>query len=230
MKNLTAQQIQQLDRRTIEAYGIPSVVLMENAGRAVARKIFQDFPKRNLRVVIFCGTGNNGGDGFVVARHLREDGAKVRVFLAGKIRDLKPDAAVNCGILTRLGQRVDEIAVVDRKVLRGIAAADVVVDALFGVGLNRPLNDFFCGLIDALNAGGKPIVAIDLPSGLDATAGTIWGRAVRAQQTVTFTFPKKGFYRNAGPAHAGRITVVDIGIPKAVIRNSSVGTGKRDRR
>jgi ADP-dependent NAD(P)H-hydrate dehydratase / NAD(P)H-hydrate epimerase len=218
MKALTAHQIQRLDRLAIEREGIPALVLMESAGAAVAREILRDFPGKKLSVCVFCGTGNNGGDGFVIARRLRDAGVRVKVFLAGRRKDLKPDAAVNYAVLTQSRQDVWEITSVDRRVAQAVKSADVLVDALFGVGLNRALGASFCDVISAMNASGKPILAVDIPSGLDATTGKMWGVTVRAYQTVTFTFSKRGFYRRAGPSCVGRVKIAQIGIPRALIR------------
>lgn len=209
-KVVTAQEIKQLDKVAIERYGISSLVLMENAGRAVAQEVVKILKgRRKPRVGIFCGSGNNGGDGFVAARHLVNLGIRVDIFLLGRAA-LTSDAAVNYRILKRCGYKIQE-----RVKTAAIRQCDVIVDALFGVGLNRDVVDPFKTAIETINAAGKRVVAVDVPSGLDATSGKIHGVCVKASRTVTFSFPKTGFFKNKGPQVAGKIIVADIGIPKA---------------
>ncbi len=215
MKTVSARQIKQLDRIAIEKIGLPSLALMENAGKAVAAEVIKSLRgKKYPRVVIFCGTGNNGGDGFVVGRYLVNAGIGTDVFLAGKARDLKPDAAVYYRILKKLGMPVREVRNPDPRMIDTIAKSDLLVDAVFGVGLNRELTGLPALIIEKMNQGGRPVLAVDVPSGLDATTGKIHGTCVRAAKTVTFTFAKRGFYLNDGPQHAGKIVVADIGIPR----------------
>lgn len=212
---VTAAQIQTLDRIAIEKTGIPALVLMENAGRAVAECVVREFAAgKKGPVVIFCGTGNNGGDGLVAARHLVNAGMRVKIFLVGKASGLKADAAVHCRILKNCGYPVVEIAAGGQDVRRAISRAGLIVDAIFGVGLNRDVEDPVKSFIAAINGSGAKVVAVDVPSGLDATTGKIHGACVIAAATVTFTLPKKGFYKNDGPRAAGRIIVADIGIPR----------------
>lgn len=217
---VTAKQIQALDRIAIEKIGIPSVVLMENAGRAVAQEVLGLLRgKRRRGVCVFCGPGNNGGDGFVAARHLLLEGRTVKVFLIGDPKKLKGDAALNFGIFRRLG---GPIRTVKRLTAAGAARAmigcDVIVDALFGVGLNRDLREPFRGIIEQINASEKPVIAVDVPSGLNATTGETFGVCIKAARTVTFTCSKRGFLRNEGLKHTGKVIVADIGIPKQLIR------------
>ncbi len=209
---VTARQIKRLDQFAIEEIGIPSLVLMENAGQAVAGEIIQRFP-RKTKINIFCGIGHNGGDGFVTARYLSQHGKRVQVFLIGKANTLKNDSLVNYKILKRLGFSIKEIGI-NWKFSKERVSNSLIVDAIFGVGLNRMIQQPFQGIIEKLNAFKQPIICIDVPSGLDATTGRIYGAAVKAHTTVTFTLAKKGFYQKEGPRHVGRIVVVDIGIPK----------------
>ena len=215
---VTVEQIQRLERMAIEQYGIPSIMLMENAGRATAVEVLKDLKRRKqLRATIVCGLGNNAGDGFVAARHLWNAGVAVTVFLIGRSEQLKKDAATNFLILKKCGYPVREIQAIDSKILRIVKRSDMIVDAIFGVGLNRPLAEPFRCVIENLNSLKKKIIAVDIPSGLDGTTGKIWGACIHAAATVTFSFPKKGFYGNAGPTHTGQVIVADIGIPKKVI-------------
>lgn len=211
---VTVKEIRDLDRTAIEKTGIPSLVLMENAGRSVAAEAIKQVKKVNKpRVCVVCGLGNNAGDGFVAARHLIETGIKTAVFLVGRGARLKRDAAVNYRILKSLKYPLKEIRTARGLPSEDIAEADVVVDAIFGVGLNRDVRDPFRGVIGILNEKAGKIISVDIPSGLDGTTGEIYGSCVKADVTVTFTFAKKGFFRNRGPEHAGKVVVADIGIP-----------------
>ncbi len=214
-KSLTVSQIQKLDKRVIEKIGIPSVVLMENAGRSVAQSVFTDLKgKRNARVAVVCGTGNNGGDGFVAARHLSGKGVKVDVFVLGVLKQLKPDAQIFHRVVKNLNISCRFLTKLDQNFIKALRGADIVVDAVFGVGLNRPIEGLARDVINALNANAKRVIAVDIPSGLDGTTGKVWGIAVKAFKTITFSFPKAGFFKNDGPTYAGRMKVADIGIPQ----------------
>ena len=228
MKMATVSQIQRLDKLAIKRYGVPSLVLMENAGRAVAEEVRKSLRgKKKPRVCVVCGLGNNGGDGFVVARHLMNAGIPAKVFLVGKARQLKPDAAVNCRILKRMKCPVIECRGTKFCASTGsITQADVVVDAIFGVGLDREIVEPFRSVIETINREAEYVVAVDIPSGLDGTTGAIYGVCVKADKTVTFSLSKKGFFRNHGPRQIGKIIVVDIGIPAQVIKKVMVGRVK----
>src|ERR1044071_9242899 len=171
MRVLTAAQMREADRRTIEDVGIPSLVLMENAGRQVVaaiEAIHTDILER--QVAVLCGRGNNGGDGFVVARTLLQRGADVSVFLIGQVSDVRGDARVNLDILGRLGVTVVEIA--DGQAwelhLSEIRDSNLIIDAIFGTGLKAPVHGLIESVITDINASGIPVVSIDLPSGLSA--------------------------------------------------------------
>ena len=215
---VTTKHIQRLDRVAVTKIGIPSLVLMENAGQAVAREIIRRFARRKpARAHIICGVGHNGGDGFVTARYLMHHGVPVKVFLLGKTAQLKNDTLINCRILKRLGGMVIEMNRI-RDLKKAMQSCSVIVDAIFGVGLNRNIGEPLKGIIENLNKSKRQIVSIDIPSGLDATSGKIYGVAVKAEVTVTLTLPKKGFYLNEGPRHTGQIVVVDIGIPQKLYK------------
>jgi len=219
-KPVTVRQIRNLDRIAIERYGIPSLVLMENAGRAVAEEVKKYLRrKRRPRVCIVCGVGNNAGDGFVIARHLIDAGISTKTFLIGKASQLKRNAAVNFRILKKIKFPVQEIGTGCDLPLREIARADCVVDAIFGVGLNREIAGPFRSVIATINRAAKYVIAVDIPSGLDGTTGAVYGVCVKADKTVSFSFPKKGFYKKEGPRQTGRVVVADIGIPSHVIRS-----------
>src|SRR6266436_3613661 len=171
MRVLTAAQMREADRRTIEDIGIPSLVLMENAGRQVVaalEAIHTDILDR--QVAVLCGRGNNGGDGFVVARTLLQRGVDVSVFLIGQVSDVRGDARVNLDILGRLGVTVVEIADSQAWELHSseVSGCDLIIDAIFGTGLNAPLTGLLETVVADVNGLGVPIVAVDLPSGLAA--------------------------------------------------------------
>ncbi|MBN1870363.1 MAG: NAD(P)H-hydrate epimerase [Candidatus Omnitrophica bacterium] len=213
-KAVSVKQIQDLDKTAIEKYGVPSLALMENAGRSVAAEVIRQVKRvRRPEVCVICGLGNNAGDGFVIARHLINAGIKTKIFLIGKGRHLKTDAAVNYLILKKLRYPIQETGKGRIVLHKDIVRADVVVDAIFGVGLNREVLEPFRGVIEAINKKAKKVFSVDTPSGIDGTTGEIYGVCVKADVTVTFNFMKKGFLRGQGPKHTGKVVVVDIGIP-----------------
>lgn len=214
-KIVTVKEIQNLDKVAIEKYGIPSLCLMENAGKSVAQEVLKRIKsKKKPKVGIFCGPGNNAGDGFVIARHLINAGIKTNIFLIGRGNQLKNDAAVNYNILKRLKYpMIENVGATDRPPVREIKKSDIIVDAIFGVGLNRNLCEPYFSVIEEINKNSKKIVSVDIPSGLDGTDGRIYGVCVKADVTVTFTCLKKGFFKGHGPKQVGKMVVVDIGIP-----------------
>ena len=214
VRNVTVEEIQRLDKTAIEKFGVPSMVLMENAGRQVALEVIRQLKKiKKPSVCVICGPGNNAGDGLVAARHLANAGIRTKVFLLGKAGGLKDDALVNYEILRKSGHLFQRLSKVNPVFLKVLDKSDVVVDAIFGVGLNRVIGEPFRSVIEAVNARARYVVAADIPSGLDGTSGKIYGACVKADTTVTFSFAKTGFFKNEGPRYAGKIVVADIGIP-----------------
>jgi len=203
---LTTAEMAEADRLAI-AGGIAGSELMESAGRAVAEAVAERHPSGS-RVVVVAGPGNNGGDGFVAARLLAERGARVEVMLLGDVGRLKGDAAIAAKKWT------GPVAAAKPKALAG---ADVVIDALFGAGLDRPVAGTARALIEAINAGGAPVYAVDLPSGINGTSGAVLGVAVQATHTITFFRKKPGHLLLPGRLHCGTIAVADIGIPASVL-------------
>lgn len=213
-KVLSATQIQILDKLAIEKYGIPSVVLMENAGRAVADQaslLLQN--KKKPTVSIVCGLGHNGGDGLVAARHLLNQGFNVQIFILGKPSSFKKDAQLNYLILKKIGYPLQDTPIFNTILLKHIIKADIVIDAVFGVGLNRAIIEPYKSYIEGINQKAKQVLAVDIPSGLDATTGEIHGVCIKAHTTVTFTALKRGLQKAKGPKYVGKIIVADIGIP-----------------
>ncbi|MCL4246146.1 MAG: NAD(P)H-hydrate epimerase, partial [Candidatus Dadabacteria bacterium] len=212
MKIATREQVREIDRATIEDYGVPGIVLMENAGRAAADVLLEEYPFAE-RVAIFAGAGNNGGDGFVIARHLVGQGLSVTVYLAADPAKYRGDALTNYKALRNLGCPIIELGDSTRKYNK---RADVIVDALFGTGLDRNVEGFYKKLIEFINSQTVPKIAVDVPSGLDADTGFPLGAAVKADITVTFVVPKPGISIYPGVDYAGRLYVADISTPKAL--------------
>ncbi len=220
MRILNASQMREADRRTIDGIGIPARVLMENAGRQVASAIEQAFDDLALmRVSILCGRGNNGGDGFVVARVLLERGVDVHVYLLGTGAALTGDAKANHDVLLALGVGLVEIPDAATWELLGSTAlaADLIVDALFGTGLRGPLEGLAETVVADLNASHRAVVAVDLPSGLSADHANVEGAAVEATMTIALGAPKLPLILPPAELLAGSVLVADIGIPSRVI-------------
>src|SRR2546422_1586164 len=220
MRVLNAAQMREADRRTIEDIGIPSLVLMENAGRQVVaamEAMYGDLLER--QVAVLCGRGNNGGDGFVVARTLMQRAVDVSVFLIGRVADVRGDARTNLEILGRLGLTVVEIADSQAWELHFSEIGDctLIVDAIFGTGLNAPLSGLMETVVADVNAAAIPVVAIDLPSGLSADSYEPIGDSIEATMTVTLAAPKLPLVLPPGETRAGDIVIADIGIPSEVL-------------
>jgi NAD(P)H-hydrate epimerase len=217
---LTAAQMREADRFTIEDIGIPSLVLMENAGRQVVAAIEAGYENQLTgRVAVLCGRGNNGGDGFVVARTLLQRGVDTSVFVVGALVDVRGDARTNLDILGRLGVTVVEIADEQSWELHfsEISQCTLIVDAIFGTGLKTAVSGMLETVIADINASDIPIIAVDLPSGLSADTPHLIGDCVGATMTVTLAAPKLPLVLPPGEAHAGDVVIADIGIPYEVI-------------
>lgn len=218
---LTREQVRRVDAIAIAELQIPGVVLMENAGRGAAQ-IVRELARRRAarRVVIFCGRGNNGGDGFVIARHLHNAGIDVRAYLTAPESELRGDAAVNHRILAHMGIPMALLDSPDRikEAAASLTGDDMVVDALLGTGFEGQVRPPLCDLITALNGAAKAAtLAVDIPSGLDCDTGRPGGVAVRADLTVTFVAEKVGFAQAGALQWTGEVRVVDIGAPPSLI-------------
>ena len=209
---LTTAEMAEADRLTV-AGGTPGIDLMENAGRAVADSVSAVLQGR--RVVIVAGPGNNGGDGFVAARHLAERGYVVRVSFVGDRKRLKGDAALAAESWSGPVEEASPVSLTD---------CDIVVDALFGAGLDREVEGLPRAMIKAMNASGAPVIAVDLPSGVNGTTGAVMGLAVTASHTVTFFRRKTGHSLLPGRLHCGSVEVADIGIPERVLEKIKPAT------
>ena len=223
MKIVTSEQMRNIDRRATERFGIPSLVLMENAAIAVVDAIFEHYPETE-RAAIFCGVGANGGDGLAVARHLENRGVVPVVILVGDRAKFSGDARVNLTICERLN--VPMLDVVDGDSLSDAlvraADADVVVDALFGTGLNRAPGGIHAEVIRSINELALPIVAVDLPSGANASSATPFDPCVQAAVTVTFAAPKLCHVFEPAAMQCGEVIVADISIPSAAVGDENV--------
>jgi ADP-dependent NAD(P)H-hydrate dehydratase / NAD(P)H-hydrate epimerase len=216
MRVLNTEQMREADRRTIEDIGIPSIVLMENAGRqavAAMEAAFDDLGASQVAVV--CGRGNNGGDGFVIARTLIQRGVDTAVFLLGSVADVRGDARTNLEVLGRVGMTVVEITSAQEWELHfsELSECDLIVDAILGTGLHGRLTGFLETVVADLNSLGVPIVSIDLPTGLSADSAAVDGPAVEASMTVTLAAPKIPLVFPPADTHAGDLVIADIGIP-----------------
>lgn len=219
MRLVKASEIQEMDRLTIRETGIPGIVLMENAARGATWMFLDHFaPPKKSRVVLICGPGNNGGDGYVVARYLHEKGLKTLVIVLCPREKIKGDARTNLDIIRQMDLKILEAPGTDEwtKCRPMVETCDYIIDALLGTGLNAPVRGFFAQVIEDVNSSGKPVMAIDIPSGLNADTGQVLGKAVNAVLTVTFGFPKMGQFLFPGAALVGRLANVQIGIPNAV--------------
>lgn len=234
MKILTAAEMREVDRLTTARYGIPSLTLMENAGRSVAEFIRERFPRlEGRRIVVLCGKGNNGGDGFVVARHLQKMGARPTVLLLAKPTELKGEAAKNLARLRRsvkvqaVGDGPSRFSFREYTMNRNQPSQDdlIIVDALLGTGIRGTLQGEVAESIRWINARppAAVVVSVDIPSGLDSDTGDLHGTAVNANYTVTFTAPKRGMVLGNASRAVGQLVVRDIGSPPELI--DEIGKG-----
>lgn len=225
MKIATVEQMQLCDRLTSEEYGLPGLELMENAGRGTVAAMIRHFGLlAEMKVLIFIGPGNNGGDGLVIARLLLVQGARPQVVSLVPLEKLQGDAAKNLTLVRQLAVPLvtclaeDDLPLVERLA----AESDLLVDAIFGTGLRREITGIFAAVIRCLNAGARPVVAVDIPSGLAGDSGLPQGVSVRAQLTCTYGLPKFAQVEPPGKEQVGRLEVIDIGIPAAVVERVGV--------
>lgn len=232
MRPLSRTEIRDVDRVALEEYGLPGVVLMENAGRGCSQMAVDNWSTGS--VVLCCGKGNNGGDGFVIARYLENAGWSVKVRLAFPPSEVEGDAAVFLASVQKSGLDVRTIQVsgegvsADPTVVAWVEfqselrSADLVIDALLGTGLNGSVRSPCREIIEAINAAGRPVLAVDLPSGMDCNTGQPLGDCIRATRTATMVAPKLGFENPASAALTGPVEVVGIGLPLALANQFAV--------
>jgi NAD(P)H-hydrate epimerase len=211
---LTRAQIREIDRRASEDYHIPGIVLMENAARGVADAASSMLDRiERPQVMIACGGGNNGGDGLAVARHLHNRGVGIEVGLAWSTAP-RGDAGLNWLIVQAMMLPTKPL---HNGRIEPRSEVDLVIDALFGTGLTRPIEGDLVKLVEAINQAKAPVLAIDVPSGLDADTGRPLGACIRATHTVTFVAQKAGFADPNSERYTGKVTVADIGCPRELI-------------
>ena len=217
--SLTRNQVRSIDTQAIADYGLPGIVLMENAGRGAA-ELLVGLGVQGA-VIICAGKGNNGGDGFVIARHLELHGVETNVLLFCEPNDLAGDAAVNYRVIDAAKLRIDVLGTTpDAATLtQRLSTADWIVDALLGTGLQGAIREPYLTAIAAINGSGKKVFAVDLPSGMDCDTGQSLGACVRAAHTATFVARKVGFDAPGANRLTGRVHVVDIGVPKRLLRH-----------
>ena len=224
MKLATAAQLRELDRRAIEERRIPSIDLMERAAAEVAQAVLDLLPDKpsNCRAAVFCGSGNNGGDGIGAARLLFLKGLKVRVFLVGEYDRLTHDAMEETGRLSECGVELEDFNPEDPAQAAWAKGSHILIDAIFGVGLSREidLSSRFAAAVNLINQCRGTVIAADIASGVEADTGRILGLAVKADRTVTFSLPKLGQAVGDGALFSGEVTVHDIGIPAALVRGA----------
>ena len=226
MKAVTPQQMQEIDARAMKKHRVPGIDLMEGAGKAVAQEAMEMLGSRSLgptaTVCVVCGTGNNGGDGMTAARHLRAQEHQVALFLVGSLAKVKGDARTNAKRLKTSNVKVQEV--VSTKGLnllkKALEQGGLVIDALFGTGFRGAPDRLAAQVIDMINQSGLPVLAVDIPSGVDGRTGSCGAPCVRAEVTVTMGLPKTGLLFYPGKSLAGRVKVADIGIPQAAIDES----------
>ena len=216
MHLVTASEMRQMDQETIESFGLPGRILMENAGRGATRFLLDQFGGLSgKKIGVVAGRGNNGGDGFVIARYLFQKGIRVTVFLLSESSKVKGDAAKNLELLLPLNIPVIEVpdqdAFVKHKTI--MRHQDLWIDAILGTGLQSDVKGFFKTIIDFINQSNKPVFAVDMPSGLNSDTGQPCGTCIRAHGTATFAFAKTGHFLFPGAVYTGNLEIVDIGIP-----------------
>ena len=215
-------RMQQIDAAAIDTCGIPRLLLMEHAGLAVARAVSSLSAGSEPPPLVCCGSGYNGGDGLCAARHLHALGYAPRVVLTGRVAQLREEPLIYARIVQRLGIPLMELTGLEDlgSAERWVESCALIIDALLGIGVRGAVREPIASLIDCINHSGKPIVAADIPSGLDGDTGLPQGRAVRATVTVAFGLPKQGCFTGQGPAHVGTLVVDAITMPRTLLESS----------
>ena len=221
MKVSRVSEMRALDRTAVEKFGIVEELLMENAGLAVYSVLWNEFGLQDKRFVVFCGVGNNGGDGFVVARKIHSNGGVVKVFVLGDRSKFKGAARTNLDIVSRLPIEVLPLESIEA-VEADVARCDGIVDAILGTGLTRDVEGLYRDVIELINRSGKTVFSVDIPSGVHGDTGRIMGAAVRADYTVTFGLPKIGNILFPGYGLCGKLYVSHISFPPSMVDADSL--------
>lgn len=223
MKPVSAAEMTEIDRKAREDYGIPQAVLMENAGRAVRDVIFADLcPLKGECIAVFCGIGNNGGDGFVAGRYLAdEDPAALTIYVTDEAKIRQGAAYDNFRTIRKLGLDIRPLEDFLKADKTAVDRITVGIDSIFGTGFRGELPGICEDLAGRLNSSDLSIYAVDVPSGLDATTGIASDDCIRAGKTITFGLPKQGFFAGNGPDVCGEVIVKNIGFPPALLKEYS---------
>ena len=221
MKVCTVSEMRKLDKIASKEYGIKEELLMENAGLATCAVISRTFGIPGKKFLVFCGLGNNGGDGFVIARKLHSDGGDVRVLILGDPEKFKGVAKKNLNIVTGLPIEVQQVESAKSTKVK-IAHCDAIVDAIFGTGLTRNVEGLYRDIIEQINNSGKTVFSADIPSGVSGDTGIINGTAVRAQYTVTFGLPKIGNLLYPGYERCGELITTHISFPRSLFTDDNL--------
>lgn len=219
MRLYPVEKVREIDKKAEEAYRISSLILMENAGRGTAEEIIKRYPQRTLKIVVISGKGNNGGDGFVVARQLEIEGYKnIEVLCLAPFEKYKGDAKANLEILLKTGFD-PQVANSEKDVKRYVKSADLIIDAIFGTGLSSEVQAPYSKIIEEINKSPARVCSVDIPSGVNGNTGEVMGTAVKADFTVTLAVAKPGLYSYPGKKYAGQIVLSHIGIPAKIINS-----------
>jgi NAD(P)H-hydrate epimerase len=221
MKISSVSEMRELDRTAIEDFGIKDELLMENAGGAVYSVILNEYGIRDKKFVVICGVGNNGGDGFVIARKVHSNGGIVKVFILGDRNSFKGAAKLNLDIVSRLPIEMRQIESIE-SIKMDVAHSDAVVDAIFGTGLTRDVEGLYGDVVELVNKSGKKVFSVDIPSGVHGDTGKVMGRAVQADYTVTFGLPKIGNMLFPGYELCGKLFVSHISFPPLIYESGSI--------
>jgi len=226
MKVVTSQQMREIDRKAIEENKLSGLALMENAGLRIFQSLKNIYTDLRLKkIIIFSGSGNNGGDGFVVARRLYDYGVKAKVFLLTPFNKIKGEAGENLNIIDKMGVELIEAETVKlEEIQKATQNSDLIIDAILGTGLQGRVIGLKAKIINLINLAGKEVVAIDVPSGLNVDTGKIVGPCIKATHTITLALPKIGLMLFPGTNYAGKVTVEDIGIPSYLLKNDKIKT------
>jgi len=221
MKISSVSEMRAMDQKAITEFGIPEAILMENAGGAAYEVLKNNYDLKILRLLVVCGIGNNGGDGLVLARKAHSNGARVSVVLLGDPQKFSGAAKINYDIITSLPIEADRIETLQEFKLKTIAC-NLIVDAIFGTGLDRSVEGLYADVIDHINESNKPVLSLDIPSGVNGNSGNIMGVGVKADQTITFGLPKYGNLLYPGSAMCGTLYVSHISFSPAIYNVSEL--------